>query len=174
MVVRATVLSYQNESFSSKWELPRLPPSSLELWRRERASMQLSFWLKTLILIGHCGIAVGKPIHQKHLWYVPTAGLFPQSTLGYLCCSTRWLQDICRSFGSLLVFLIVNKNPLRAMALDIESICVHWTLDPSTNCYKHCRVPPVSKNKPDAPAESEVSSHVHGQPKSTQFIHRLA
>ena len=32
-----TVVSYQNESFSSKWELPFLPPSSLELWRKERA-----------------------------------------------------------------------------------------------------------------------------------------
>ena len=50
-----TVVSYQNESFSSKWELPCLPPSSLELWRRERASRQLSFWWKTLILIGHYG-----------------------------------------------------------------------------------------------------------------------
>ena len=44
---------YQNESFSSKWELLCLPPSSIELWRRERASRQLSFWWKTLILIGH-------------------------------------------------------------------------------------------------------------------------
>ena len=35
---------HQNESFSLKWELPCLPPSSLELWRRERASRQLSFW----------------------------------------------------------------------------------------------------------------------------------
>ena len=50
-----TVVSYQNESFSSKWELPCLPPSSLELWRRERASRKLSFWWKTLILIGHYG-----------------------------------------------------------------------------------------------------------------------
>ena len=50
-----TVVSYQNESFPSKWELPCLPPSSLELWRRERASMQLSLWWKTLILIGHYG-----------------------------------------------------------------------------------------------------------------------
>ena len=32
-----TVVSYQNESFSSKWELPFLPPSSLELWRELRA-----------------------------------------------------------------------------------------------------------------------------------------
>ena len=48
-------MSYQNESFSSKWELPCLPPSSLELWRRERANRQLSFWWKTLILIGHYG-----------------------------------------------------------------------------------------------------------------------
>ena len=32
-----TVVSYQNERFSSKWELPFLPPSSLELWRKERA-----------------------------------------------------------------------------------------------------------------------------------------
>ena len=49
----ATIVSYQNESFSSKWDLPCLPPSSLELWRRERASRQLSFWWKTLNLIGH-------------------------------------------------------------------------------------------------------------------------
>ena len=35
--VMYTVVSYQNESFSSKWELPFLPPSSLELWRKERA-----------------------------------------------------------------------------------------------------------------------------------------
>ena len=34
---KVTVVSYQNESFSSKWELPFLPPSSLELWRKERA-----------------------------------------------------------------------------------------------------------------------------------------
>ena len=40
-----TVVSYQNESFSSKWELPFLPPSSLELWRKERAR-------RPLILIG--------------------------------------------------------------------------------------------------------------------------
>ena len=53
---KCTVVSYQNESFSSKWELPCLPPSSLELWRKERASRQLSFWWKTLILIGHYGI----------------------------------------------------------------------------------------------------------------------
>ena len=32
-----TVMSYQNESFSSKWKLPFLPPSSLELWRKESA-----------------------------------------------------------------------------------------------------------------------------------------
>ena len=32
-----TVVSYQSERFSSKWELPFLPPSSLELWREERA-----------------------------------------------------------------------------------------------------------------------------------------
>ena len=43
-------------SVLSKWELPCLPPSSLELWRRERASKQLSFWWKTLILLGHYGI----------------------------------------------------------------------------------------------------------------------
>ena len=55
--VRNTVVSYQNECFSSKSELPCLPPSSLELWRRERASKQLSFWWKTLILIGHYGIS---------------------------------------------------------------------------------------------------------------------
>ena len=51
--VRNTVVSYQNECFSSKSELPCLPPSSLELWRRERAIRQLSFRWKTLILIGH-------------------------------------------------------------------------------------------------------------------------
>ena len=33
----STAVSYQNESFSSKWELSVLPPSSLELWRKERA-----------------------------------------------------------------------------------------------------------------------------------------
>ena len=37
---------HQNES---------LAPSSLELWRKERARLQLSFWWKTLILIGHYG-----------------------------------------------------------------------------------------------------------------------
>ena len=51
--LKLTVVSYQNGNFSSKLELPCLPPSSLELWRRERASRQLSFWWKTLILIGH-------------------------------------------------------------------------------------------------------------------------
>ena len=51
-----TVVSYQNDSFSSKVELPCLPPSSLELWRKERAKKQLSFWWKSLILIGHYGI----------------------------------------------------------------------------------------------------------------------
>ena len=30
-------MSYQNESFSSKWEQPFLLPSSLVLWRKERA-----------------------------------------------------------------------------------------------------------------------------------------
>ena len=35
---RTTVVSYQSEiQFSLKWELPLLPPSSLELWRKERA-----------------------------------------------------------------------------------------------------------------------------------------
>ena len=53
-----TVMSYQNESVSSKWELPFLPPSSLELWRKERAKRQLSFWWKTLILIGHYGTSL--------------------------------------------------------------------------------------------------------------------
>ena len=48
-------MSYQNEIFSSKWELPSLPPSSLELWRKERARRHLSFLWKTLILIGHYG-----------------------------------------------------------------------------------------------------------------------
>ena len=43
----------------SKWELPPLPPSFLELWRKERASRQLSFWWKTLILIGHYGSFFG-------------------------------------------------------------------------------------------------------------------
>ena len=52
------VVSY--ESFSSKWELPCLPPSSLELWRKERAKRQLSFWWKILILIGHYGSRVVK------------------------------------------------------------------------------------------------------------------
>ena len=31
------MVSYQNERFSSKWELPFLPPSSLKLWRKEKA-----------------------------------------------------------------------------------------------------------------------------------------
>ena len=52
-ITYCSVLS--NESFPSKWELPCLPPSSLELWRKERARGQLSFWWKTLILIGHYG-----------------------------------------------------------------------------------------------------------------------
>ena len=51
-----TVVTYQNESFSSKWELPCLPPFSLELWRKDRARRQLSFWWKTLVLIGHYSI----------------------------------------------------------------------------------------------------------------------
>ena len=42
---RTTVVSHQSESVSSKWELPVLAPSSLELWRKERAKRQLSFWL---------------------------------------------------------------------------------------------------------------------------------
>ena len=40
-----TVVSYQSERFSSKWELPFLPPSSHELWRKERT------WKTTLILM---------------------------------------------------------------------------------------------------------------------------
>ena len=62
-----TVVSYQNESFSSRWELPCLPPSSLELWRRERASRQLSFWWKILILIGHYGMLLCRhtPLHLR-------------------------------------------------------------------------------------------------------------
>ena len=51
----STVVSYQNESFSSKWEQPCLPPSSLQLWRSERASRHLSFWWKPLVLLGHYG-----------------------------------------------------------------------------------------------------------------------
>ena len=37
LVLQSTVVFYQNESFSSKWELSFWPPSSLELWRNERA-----------------------------------------------------------------------------------------------------------------------------------------
>ena len=62
-----TVVSYQNESFSSKWELPCLPPSSLEICRKERARRQLSFWWKTLILIGHYRIRGVKKTARK--WY---------------------------------------------------------------------------------------------------------
>ena len=48
-----TMVSYQNESDSSKWEVPFLPPSPLELWGKERARRQLSFWWNTLILMRH-------------------------------------------------------------------------------------------------------------------------
>ena len=55
-----TVVSYQNESFSSKWEQPLLLPSSLELWRKERAEKAalilikktLSIWLDTTVALG--------------------------------------------------------------------------------------------------------------------------
>ena len=42
-----------------------LAPSSLELWRKERAKRQLSFWWKTLHLIGHYGIAFGNIIRNS-------------------------------------------------------------------------------------------------------------
>ena len=48
------MVSYQSERFSSKWELPFLPPSSLELWRKERARkaalilMKISHFDRTL------------------------------------------------------------------------------------------------------------------------------
>ena len=47
-------MSYQSERFSSKWELPFLPPSSLEVWRKERARkaalilMKISHFDRTL------------------------------------------------------------------------------------------------------------------------------
>ena len=40
------MVSYQSESFSSKWELLSLPPSSLELWRKERAKKAALILLK--------------------------------------------------------------------------------------------------------------------------------
>ena len=78
-----TVVSYQNESFSSKWELPCLPPSSLELWRRERASRQLSFWRKTLILIGHYGTPPSRIFDLVHLWLRCMLNLKPSIICSY-------------------------------------------------------------------------------------------
>ena len=51
--------------------LPCLPPSSLELWRRERASRQLSFWWKPLILIGHYGTQSKNCRWLANILYVP-------------------------------------------------------------------------------------------------------
>ena len=71
-MAKNTVMSYQNKSVSSKWELPSLPQSSLELWRKERARRQLSFWWKTLILIGHYGIVIHRKVFPSwvHLSYI--------------------------------------------------------------------------------------------------------
>ena len=52
--VFCTVVFYQIESVRSKWELPMLPPSSLEVWRKKRAKLQLLSWWNALNLIGHC------------------------------------------------------------------------------------------------------------------------
>ena len=54
LLEKDTVVSYQSERFSSKWELPFLPPSSLEWWRKERARkaalilMKISHFDRTL------------------------------------------------------------------------------------------------------------------------------
>ena len=91
---RHTVVSYQNESFSSKWELPCLPPSSLELWRRERESRQLSFWWK-LILIGHYGsIRIFSPdTHYSRVHLLQKVGCLCQSSGEYFCQSHWLLQE---------------------------------------------------------------------------------
>ena len=46
-------MSYQSESVSLNWELPLLPHPP---WVMKRAKRQLSFWWKTLILIGNYGM----------------------------------------------------------------------------------------------------------------------
>ena len=46
LMEETNVVSYQSESFSSKWELPFLPPSSLKLWRKERAKQAALILMK--------------------------------------------------------------------------------------------------------------------------------
>ena len=60
--------------FSSKWELPCLPPSSLELWRREKASRQLSFWWKTFILIRNYGNTFLLKYRRVHVYFMEVIG----------------------------------------------------------------------------------------------------
>ena len=50
LTITTKVVSYQSEIFSSKWELPFLPPSSLELWKKERAKRHFDRTLRYLLL----------------------------------------------------------------------------------------------------------------------------
>ena len=90
-------MSYQNESFSSKWELPWLPPSSLELWRRERARRQLSFWWETLILIGHYGSKFKKsPIDFLRYVFLPCVWDFACTI--FIHSKNNWaLMGLCQN-----------------------------------------------------------------------------
>ena len=104
--------------------------SCLELWRRARASRQLSFWWKTLVLIGHYGTCLMIPIPK------------------FLCCElgfgiSRWLSrddvtcDISFQSSGALPFLVHHwcqlTFDLRAVHSEIKwtfycgcTIC--WTI----------------------------------------------
>ena len=64
--IQNTLVSYQNESVSSKWELPFLPPSSLKLWRKERARRQLSW--DTQVPPNALMVVKGNKTSQSKVW----------------------------------------------------------------------------------------------------------
>ena len=132
-------MSYQNESFSSKWELPCLPPSSLKLWRRERASKQLSFWRETLIFIGHYSIhqinifsfkskkyiGLGPTFHQLWWWILPcptctlsTQLLYKVEQIYLLSLTSSLLGEII--FTLVRTYLSENTKKITSLAADLS------------------------------------------------------
>ena len=101
------LVSYQSEIVSSKWELPFLPPSSLELLRKERAWRHLSFWW-ALNLIGHYGMCL--------LWILQPL-VWPNAV--------RLLQALSRkskNFGSRFRFCLGNyQNRLNSPIENYEA-----------------------------------------------------
>ena len=110
LVKWSTVVSYQNESFSSKWELPCLPPSFLELWRKERARRQLSFWWKN----SH---------FNRTLRYV-NANILPQILYYYHKSEMRLIRTTFRSVSRKPTFLHHWKEHLIAQLLSPTWLCL--------------------------------------------------